>query len=124
MSELDKILSSDSDGMASYEYLVNHTDAECESIDKIVDNLIRVDVSGQFVSSAARYLNAMEPERCAKSVSRLIEACIEKDRNHVYLPELLPSIWGEDYSERVAELKETDDNFRRIYKRIYPSGKI
>lgn len=124
MSELDKILSTDTDGMASYEYLVNHIDADCDFIDKVADNIIRVDNSGQFVSSAARYLNAIEPERCARTISRLINAAIEKDRDHVYLPDLLSAIWGKDYMEHAEELRESDDNFRRIYKRIYPSGLI
>lgn len=124
MSELEKILTGDSDGMASYEYLVNHTDADCDCIDRVADNIIRVDASGQFVSSAARYLNAIEPERCAPTIRRLISAAIEKDRNHVYIPDLLTAIWGKDYADHVEELKESDDNFRRIYKRVYPSGAI
>lgn len=124
MSELDKILSTDTDGMASYEYLVNHTDADRNCIDQVADNIIRIDTTGQFVSSAARYLNAIDPERCAATISRLINAAIEKDRNHAYIPDLLTAIWGDDYASRADELRETDDNFRRIYKRVYPSGAI
>lgn len=124
MSELDKILSTDTDGMASYEYLVNHTDADCQCIDLVADNIIRIDTTGQFVSSAARYLNAVDPERCAPTISRLITAAIEKDRAHAYIPDLLTAIWGNDYASRADELRERDDNFRRIYKRVYPSGAI
>ncbi len=124
MSELDKILSNDSDGMACYEYLVNNTDAGCDCIDKVADNIIRIDKSGQFVSSAARYLNAVEPELYSSIISKLINSAIEKDRDHVYLPDLLSAIWGKDYPEHAEELRESDDNFRRIYKRLYPSGLI
>ena len=122
MRELDKILSSDCDGMASYEYLVNNIDAENDLIERVVDNIITVDSTGQFVSSAARYLNATEPERHEVVISRLLNAAIEKDRSHVYLPALLSAIWGENYMERSEELREEDDNFRRIFKRVHPSG--
>lgn len=124
MTELEKIISSDEDGMASYEYLVNHTEADTDCIEQVADNIIRVDKTGQFVCSAARYLAAVDASRCADVISRLLNASIEKDREHVYIPDLLTAIWGADYADHIDELREKDDNFRRIYKRVFPTGVI
>lgn len=124
MTELEKILSTDTDGMASYEYLVNHTDADVACIQQVADNIIRIDSSGQFVSSAARYLAAVEPQRCAGIIGSLITAAIDKDRAHAYIPDLLSAIWGADYADHIDELRETDDNFRRLYKRVFPTGAL
>ena len=49
-----------------------------------------------------------------------MEGAIEKDRERRYIGSLLEALWGSDYEEHVAELKETDNNFRRIYRRIHP----
>ena len=57
-------------------------------------------------------------------MGRLIECAIDKDRERRYIGTLLEGIWGPDYQSRAAELRETDDNFRRIYKRIYPQGAV
>ncbi len=84
--------------------------------------MINVDASGQFTVSAARYLNAINPEAYAQQISRLIAAAIEKDRERRYIGELLQSIWGDDYATRVDELNATDANFRRIYQRLYPAA--
>lgn len=124
MTELEKILSSDPDGMASYEYLVNNTDADTDTITRVADNIIKVDTTGQFVCSAARYLSAVDSRRYAPAIDRLLNSAIDKDRDHAYLPDLLTAIWGEDYAAHADELKETDDNFRRIYKRVFPSGAL
>ncbi len=117
-----KQLSKDPDGLLTYEYIANHI-GECDdSMDALVQNMINVDASGQFTVSAARYLNAINPEAYAQQISRLIAAAIEKDRERRYIGELLQSIWGDDYATRVDELNDTDDNFRRIYKRLYPAA--
>ena len=52
----------------------------------------------------------------------LIKAAIDKDRERVYLGDLAATIWGNDYQSRARQLAEEDDNFRRIYKRLYPNG--
>lgn len=120
--ELKKRLSADPDGLVTYEYMANHI-GECAGImDQLADNMIAVDRSGQFTVSAARYLNAIDSEGYAPVISRLIAAAIEKDRERRYIGDLLQSIWGEDYADRVDELNATDDNFRRIYKRLFPSA--
>lgn len=105
--ELKKKLSKDTDGLLTYEYIANHI-GECDDIiGQLVDNMISVDPNGQFTVSAARYL-----------------AAIDKDRERRYIGDLLQSIWGEDYAARAAELSATDNNFRRIYKRLFPASAI
>ncbi|MCI5782987.1 MAG: hypothetical protein MR030_01265 [Bacteroidales bacterium] len=121
-SDLKKILDSDTDGLVSYEYLANHIDSCQDVINDIIENIIRVDKTGQFDASTARYLNAIDKETFAEYISRLIAAAIEKDREHRYLGDLLQGIWGEDYAKHVDELNAKDDNFRRIYKRLFPKG--
>ena len=88
----------------------------------LVDNIIKVDKTGQFVVSTARYLNAIDRQVYAPQIDRLIKASIVADRERVYLASLAASIWGDDYKENAVQLKASDDNFRRIYKRLYPTG--
>ncbi|MBR5332727.1 MAG: hypothetical protein IKV32_05490 [Muribaculaceae bacterium] len=116
-----KRLEKDSDGLLTYEYIANNIDSCFEDMDWLVANMIAVDLSGQFVASAARYLYAIDAEVYKEFISRLIAAVIEKDREHRYLPDLIQGVWGDDYAQHVEELSK-DDNFRRIYKRLYPSG--
>jgi hypothetical protein len=119
---LKKTLSKDTDGLLTYEYIANHINSCYEIIDDLVDNMINVDKNGQFLVSAARYLTAIDREKYNSAINRLIASAIEKDREHRYIGDLLQSIWGSDYTERIEELNSSDDNFRRIYKRLYPKG--
>ena len=66
-----KRLQSDPDGLLTYEYIANHIDSCLEDMDTLVDNMERVDLTGQFVISAARYLYAIDPERFAGPIERL-----------------------------------------------------
>ena len=116
-----KRLVKDSNGLLTYEYIANNIDSCFEDMDWLVANMIAVDLSGQFVASAARYLYAIDAEVYKEFISQLIAAAIEKDREHRYLPDLIQGIWGDNYAQHVEELSK-DDNFRRIYKRLYPSG--
>lgn len=120
-----KILSKDPDGLLTYEYLANHI-GECvpEDIDMLIDNMQKVDLNGQFCASAARYLHAIDPEGYEPAIRRLVELAIDKDRLHVYLPELTCAIYGEDYADKAEKLCAADNNFRRIYKRLCPSSVI
>lgn len=120
--DLKKALAADTDGLKSYEYLANHIDSAPEVIGDIIENISRVDRTGQFAVSTARYLNAIDTAKFAPEISTLIGLAIEKDREHRYLGDLLVSIWGEDYASRADELNGSDDNFRRIYKRLFPKG--
>lgn len=122
MEDLHKILENDSDGMATYEYIVNHSDGSIDQMNVLVDNLRRVDKTGQFLASSARFLNAVNPEVYAPWLIPLIDGAIAVDRERRYIGSLLEAVWGPDYKERAAELSSTDDRFRRIYKRIYQTG--
>ena len=122
MSETLKSLSGDKDGMATYDYIVNNVDTCLDSMPELVENLKRVDISGQFLASTARFLSAVDREKFSSWLTPLIEGAIEKDRERRYIGSLLQAIWGKDYMDRADELKAEDDNFRRIYKRIYPGN--
>lgn len=120
-----KILRRDTDGLLSYEFLANHIgDCDTETLEAVIDNMERVDLTGQFMASAARYLHAIDAEGFAPAVRRLVAATIDKDREHAYLPLLLQSLYGDDYHDNAQALCSTDDNFRRIYKRLFPTSVI
>lgn len=122
MNEVIKKLSKDTDGMLTYEYIANNV-GECDEIMvDLIENMKRVDTSGQFVASTARFLAAIDINCFRSFIDMLIEATIDKDRERRYLGSLLKGIWGEDFQDHVEELREKDDNFRRIYKRIFPTG--
>lgn len=126
MTEEDiKRLGKDTDGLLTYEYIANHIGDDDLNISFLVENMNKADQSGQFTVSAARYLAAIDPVTFHDAISMLAASAIEKDREHRYIADLLPSLWGDDYEARAMELSKTDDNFRRIYKRIHaPQGKI
>ena len=118
-------LKQDPDGLLTYEYLANHIDSlDNEDFDWLAENMETVDLSGQFIASAARYLHAIDSERFADMVYRLVAAAIDKDREHRYLPGILNTVYGADYALHADELSATDNNFRRIYKRLYPQSVI
>ena len=121
---IKKKLQADADGLATYEYIANHIDTCIEDIDLLVDNMDRVDHTGQFVISTARYLYTIDPESFAGAIDRLINLGIEKDRERRYLGALMEQFYGADYADRAAELSASDNNFRRIYKRLYPQSPI
>ena len=124
MEENIKLLADDPDGLATYEFIANNIETIDDVLPRLVDNMIRVDASGQFTVSAARYLHAIDASKYTCEIEKLIEAAIDKDRERVYIGSLLADIWGADYAERVESLNVTDRNFRRIYKRLYPAGII
>lgn len=125
MNEEDtKRLAKDTDGLLTYEYIANHIGEDDLDIDQLVDNMMKVDQSGQFTVSAARYLAAIDAKTFAPEISRLVAAAIDKDRERRYIGELLPSLWGEDYRDHAEELSRSDNNFRRIYKRIHANQPI
>lgn len=118
-------LKQDQDGLLTYEYIANHIDTlDDEDFDWLTGNMETVDLSGQFLASAARYLHAIDPENHSDIVRRMVAATIDKDREHRYLPDILNSLYGEDYGLHAAELSASDNNFRRIYKRLYPHSII
>lgn len=124
MTEDDiKSLRQDTDGLSSYEYLANNIDSiTADDLNLLIENMIHVDSNGQFLASAARYLQAIDPERFFEPIRTLAAATIDKDREHRYLPDLLTSLYGENYHDKAPQLILTDNNFRRMYKRLYPKA--
>lgn len=123
-SEDIKTLSADSDGLLTYEYLANHIGDCDDCMTWLAENLCRVDLCGQFTASAARFLHAVDSKKYKEQIDALIASTIGKDREHKYLVDLVASIYGDDYQAKAKDLSETDDNFRRIYKRLFPSSAI
>lgn len=121
---IKKRLEKDESGLLTYEYIANNIGSEGfkDEVGWLVENIIRVDRTGQFVVSTARYLNAIDRVAFAAEIDRLIKAAILADRERAYLGVLASSIWGDDYKAHATELIASDDNFRRIYKRLYPIG--
>lgn len=119
-----KRLANDPDGLLTYEYIANHIGTDELEIDWLTENMIRVDPNGQFTGSAARYLHAINPDEYSTQIDMLIAATIDKDREHRYLGSLLQGIYGDDFENRATELSATDNNFRRIYKRLYPTSAL
>lgn len=116
-----EILIHDNDGLECYEYLANNIHNISDEDLMIVVNYMRnADPSGQFLASAARYLHAFDPVRFQDAIKNLVAGTIDKDREHKYLPQLMTSLYGEDCISRHESLCVSDDNFRRIYKRLYP----
>lgn len=109
-------------GMEIYEYIVNNVTDCRDQLDNLIMELKHADSSGQFLASTARFLAAVDRETFDEFLPTLIEAAMEKDRERRYIGQLLEAIWGQDYKERADELVATDDVFRRLYKRVYPSG--
>ena len=93
-------------------------------MDFIIENLRRTDLSGQYLASASRYLNAIDPERFGDAIRRMVALTIDRDREHRFIGDLIVSLYGDDYQERAAELSAADNNFRRMYKRLYPNSPI
>lgn len=118
----EKIKSADEAGMEIYEYIVDNAEHPDFDLDECVDKLCEVDTCGQFLCSTARYLAAVDRARYEKWIAPLVEAAINKDKDRNYIGSLLQALWGEDYRDRAASLCESDNNFRRIYKRIFPTG--
>ncbi len=118
-NDLKKILRNDVDGLLTYEYIANHMGACDDDMPELTDNIIRVDLTGQITVSAALYLHATGSDRYKEMIDKLIAASLSKDRERKYIVDLLPGIWGADYQSHAEELNHSDDNFRRIYKRVY-----
>ncbi|MBD5358862.1 MAG: hypothetical protein HDR88_18045 [Bacteroides sp.] len=120
MNQAIKELENDPDGMTTYDYIVNNVDSCIADMPELIENLKRVDVSGQFLASTARFLHAVDCDSFSECIPSLIEGAIFKDRERRYIGALLEAVWGADYKDNAVALMANDDNFRRIYKRIYP----
>lgn len=117
-----KRLAADTDGLVAYEYIANHIEEGLDDLDAVIDYMARADSTGQIMASTAKYLHAIDPQKFEKQIQKLVETTIDKDREHRYLADILNGIYGPDYERHAKELAEKDNNFRRIYKRVYPEG--
>lgn len=117
--DIKDIVSRDTDGLLIYEYIANNI-GECDDdLPALCEAMCAVDRSGQFTASAARYLNAVNSDLYADSVRFLVASTIDKDRERRYLGDLMESIYGKLEDIDIDALCATDNNFRRIYKRLY-----
>lgn len=112
------------DGMKIYEMIVDSTGGDDVTMGDLVIKLCYADPTGQFLCSTARYLAAIDRDRYSRWINTLVERAINKDRDRKYIGSLLEALWGSDYAEHVEEYSAADDNFRRIYKRIYEGEKM
>lgn len=112
------------EGMAIYQHIVDNCDTCCDEMPELISKLKHADTSGQFLASTARYLAAIDREKFEPWLAPLIEGAIDKDRERRYIGSLLQAIWGEDYEQNVEALRESDNNFRRIYKRMHPEDNV
>ena len=111
---------SENRGMAVYERIVDQAESRGAGLNELIEELKQVDTTGQFLASTARYLSAVDKEYFEPWLTSLIEAAIERDRERRYIGSLLEAIWGADYDQRVEDLRASDNNFRRIYRRMHP----
>lgn len=112
--------SCEEEGMEIYDQIVNNVDCCLQNMPDLIMKLKRADKTGQFLASTARFLTAVDRATFEPWIAPLVEAAIEKDKERKYIGSLLEAIWGVNYHERAEELRNSDDNFRRIYKRIFP----
>ena len=117
--EIKNLREKDSDGLLTYEYIANNIGRCDDSLPALADLLRDIDLSGQFTASAARFLNAIDAEAYRETVRTLVAATIDRDRERRYLGDLMLCIYGDDCMNRADELCAADNNFRRIYKRLY-----
>ena len=68
-------------GMSLYEKIVDMAEGDCTELPTVISSLKEADSSGQFLTSSARYLWAVDRERFATQVSELIEAAIDRTAN-------------------------------------------
>ena len=124
MEDILKKLEKDTTGMDTYEYIVNHTDTCFDELPRLIENLKRADLTGQFLASTARFLHAVDAEKFDPFLEQIIGAAIERDKERKYIGILLEALWGPDYEEKAGQLQKDNDSFRRIYKRLYPEKSI
>ncbi|MDE6338872.1 MAG: hypothetical protein K2K97_03675 [Muribaculaceae bacterium] len=122
MSEENNCLLPEEEGMKIYEFIVDNAENAELQMGDLVMKLRNADTTGQFLCSTARYLAAVDREKFDSWIAPLVEGAIEKDRDRRYIGSLLEALWGSDYREHADELKQTDDNFRRIFKRLYEAS--
>lgn len=119
-----KTLESDTDGLKTYEYLANNIDNPDLDMDYVISRLRDLDLTGQFLASAARYLHAIDHDRFESAIRLMVSLTIDRDRERRYIGDLLTSLYGPDYARHADELSAKDNNFRRMYKRLYSNSAL
>lgn len=117
--DFNTLRKADKDGLLTYEFIANNVNDLGDDIMPLADILADVDRSGQFTASAARFLHAVDAERYAPAVHNLVAATIDRDRERRYLADLMQSIYGDVSETHAQQLCVVDNNFRRMYKRLY-----
>ena len=96
IEELESKLAKDTNGLLTYEYIANHINSIDDMMPDLVENMIRVDKTGQFVVSTARYLHAIDPNSFLKASTRLSRRRLKKTEIGHILP-----IWWLRFGERI-----------------------
>lgn len=117
--EIQDLQDRDNDGLLIYEFIANNI-GECDAdLPALADSLCIVDRTGQFTASAARFLHAVNADAYAEPIRALVAATIDRDRERRYIGDLMESIYGPLDGKDISALSAADNNFRRMYKRLY-----
>lgn len=118
-------LQNDNDGLRTYEFIVNRLfTLDDDKLSDLITNLERADRSGQYLASAARYMNALDASGYDTHIRRMVADTIERDREHRYINDLIVALYGAEYYDRAPDLLSVDENFRRMFKRLHPNSPI
>ena len=117
--EIKELKDRDKDGLLIYECIANNAGQDDACLPELCEALAEVDHSGQFTASAARFLHAVDSTRYADLVRPLVSATIDLDRERKYLGDLFQCLYGPVEGLDVAAMSAADNNFRRMYKRLF-----
>ena len=117
--EIKELKDRDKDGLLIYECIANNAGQDDACLPELCKALAEVDLSGQFTASAARFLHAVDSTRYADLVRPLVAATIDLDRERKYIGDLFQCLYGPVEGLDVAAMSAADNNFRRMYKRLF-----
>lgn len=117
--EIKELKDRDKDGLLIYECIANNAGQDDAYLPELCKALAEVDLSGQFTASAARFLHAVDSTGYADLVRPLVSATIDLDRERKYLGDLFQCLYGPVEDLDVAAMSAADNNFRRMYKRLF-----
>lgn len=117
--EIKELKDRDKDGLLIYECIANNAGQDDACLPELCKALAEVDHSGQFTASAARFLHAVDSTRYADLVRPLVSATIDLDRERKYIGDLFQCLYGPVEGLDVAAMSAADNNFRRMYKRLF-----
>ena len=117
--EIKELKDRDKDGLLIYESIANNAGQDDDCLPELCEALTQVDHSGQFTASAARFLHAVDADAYADLVRPLVAATIDLDRERKYIGDLFQSLYGPVDGLDVEAMSAADNNFRRMYKRLF-----